>query len=76
MDGEQHVRSHPYAYAYAYAYPNAYPDTYPNAYANAYANANHVRAVGRRQDLHRRAGGELSRCHLQGAVDPHRLRRH
>ena len=79
MDGEQHVRSHANSDSDAYpnAHANAYPDTYPNAnaYANANANANHVCAVGRRQDLHGWASGQLSWRYLQGAVDPHRLRR-
>ena len=78
MVGDQHVRWHANADADTYSHPDAYPYANTNAAPNtySYADTNNVRGLGRRQDLHRWAGGELSRCNVQGAFDPHRLRRH
>jgi len=76
MDNKQHMRSHANADANADADPNADPNPDPDANPNANPNPNHVRGMGRRQDIHRWPSGELSRCYLQGAVDSHRLRRH
>jgi len=59
MDSERHVRDHADAYSYAHTYTYAYAnsdadaDAYPNTDAYPNAHTNHVRGMGRRQDLQR-----------------------
>jgi hypothetical protein len=66
MAGEQHMRRYAYpdtnSNAYPYAYSYAYADTNTNTYTYTYTD--HVLIVDRRQVLHGRPSGELSRRYL------------